>query len=183
VFATVFCNSCRMTSKQKNFQMQNYSIFRKKLLCNFPWQDFPLTIPQLSLISLTFPWHLYNSLTFPGFSDNWPPRIQELEWNVWIWVRYSEVPLFLTLRTLTFGIPNLQNSGLVTNVWAVLPVTIVEHDFFNERKDDQLYDDPVKRWQFSTKAAPTPLHHNKWHIHEWNANQGLVHHHHQHNVL
>ena len=61
-------------------------------------------------------------------------------------------------------------------------MTVVEHDLFNEGKDDELKDDPVKRRQFPAKATSTPLHHNERQIHERNADQCLVHDHHQHNV-
>ena len=44
------------------------------------WSGFqsPLTSPRLFPFSLTFPWPLSNSLTFPGFPgfpDEWPPWI------------------------------------------------------------------------------------------------------------
>jgi len=53
-------------------------------------------------------------------------------------------------------------------------MTIVEHDLFNEREDNELKDDPVKRRQFSSEAAAAPLHHNERQIHERNADNGLI---------
>ena len=42
------------------------------------WIIIIIVFPDFSLIflfSLTFPWPLFNSLTFPGFPEEWPPCI------------------------------------------------------------------------------------------------------------
>lgn len=64
----------------------------------------------------------------------------------------------------------------------MLPVTIVEQEFFNESKHDKLKNDPVKRRQFTAEAAAAPFHHDERQIHERNANDCLVKDHH-HNGL
>jgi len=39
----------------------------------FPDNIISPTFPRFSVKSLTFPWQLSNSLTFPGFPDKWSP--------------------------------------------------------------------------------------------------------------
>jgi len=53
-------------------------------------------------------------------------------------------------------------------------VAVVEDKFLNKREDDELEDDPVKRWQFAAEAASTPLHHNERRVHERNADDRLI---------
>lgn len=61
-------------------------------------------------------------------------------------------------------------------------MTIVEHKLLDERKNDELKDDPVKRWQFTSKATATPLHDDERHVHERNADYRLVDHYHHDSV-
>jgi len=61
---------------------RKYSTSNEHFLDTFPWQDFFPDIP------LTFPWHVSNSLTFPGFPgfpDKWSPCEQKQFYksNVW----------------------------------------------------------------------------------------------------
>jgi len=52
------------------------------LLMNSFWTLFPDKI-----FSMTFPWHVSNSLTFPGFPDKWSPcvwcycKLRRHKWN------------------------------------------------------------------------------------------------------
>ena len=61
-----------------------------------------------------------------------------------------------------------------THACVCVPVAVVEDKFLNKREDDELEDDPVKRWQFAAEAASTPLHHNERRIHERNADDRLI---------
>jgi len=61
-------------------------------------------------------------------------------------------------------------------------VTIVEHDFLDKSEDNELKDDPMKRWQLSAEAAATPLHHRERQIHERNADDGLIDDHHHYDM-
>jgi len=48
----------------------------EKFWAIFPDKIFSPMIPWFLLRSLTLPWHLWNSPTFPSLPDKWPPWFQ-----------------------------------------------------------------------------------------------------------
>ena len=52
-----------------------------------PDKIFSLTIPRFSVKSLTFPWQLSHSMTFPGFPDKWSPCLHPTTWNSFMWLQ------------------------------------------------------------------------------------------------
>jgi len=54
-----------------HFTVHGIMQFLEELLSNFPQQDFVQQFPDFCKKTLTFPWHMYNSLTFLGFPDKW----------------------------------------------------------------------------------------------------------------